>query len=97
MRRIGLAVVVALSLVLAPLAAEAQQAGQLYRVGLMGMRSDPNRIGALRAGLRDLGYLEGRNIVIENRWAAGKYDRLPDIAAELVRLKVDVIVTGGTG
>ncbi len=51
---------------------------------------------ALRAGLRDAGYVEGKNIVIEFRWAEGKYDRLPELAAELVRLKVDVIVTHAT-
>ena len=49
----------------------------------------------MRAGLRDLGYVEGKNIVIEYRWAEGNYDRLPDLAAELVRLKVDVLVTHG--
>jgi putative ABC transport system substrate-binding protein len=50
---------------------------------------------AFRQGLRELGYVEGKNIVIESRWAQGKTERLPELAAELVRLKVDVIVTGG--
>ena len=53
------------------------------------------RIEALRQGLRDLGYVEGKNIVFEWRWAEGKPDRIPGLAAELVRLKVDVIVTQG--
>jgi len=100
MRLIWLAVVLAFSLILAPLAVEAQQAGKVYRIGFLGTASasgEANRVEALRAGLRDLGYVEGKNIVIEDRWAEGKYDRLPDLVAELVALKVDVIVTtGGT-
>ena len=98
MRLIGLAVALAVILGLAPLAAEAQ-AGKMYRIAFLGAgsaQSEAYEVDALRAGLHDLGYLEGKNIVIEYRWAEGKYDRLPDLAAELVRLKVDVIVTGGT-
>jgi len=97
MRLIGLAVVLAFSLFLAPLVAEAQH-GQAYRIGYLatGSAFSQQRVEALRAGLRELGYFEGRNVVIEYRWAEGKYDRRPDLAAELVRLKVDVIVTGGT-
>jgi putative tryptophan/tyrosine transport system substrate-binding protein len=71
----------------------------MWRIGYLGSGSvagPMNRLEALRAGLRDLGYVEGKNIVIEYRWAEGKYDRLPDLAAELVRLKVDVLVTSGT-
>jgi putative ABC transport system substrate-binding protein len=66
------------------------------RIGFLGVSTAAAwapRIDEFRAGLRDLGYVEGRNIVIEFRFAEGKYDRLPELAAELVRLKVDVIVT----
>src|SRR5205807_7727573 len=57
--------------------------------------TNPARNEAFRQGLRDLGYVEGKSIVIEWRYAEGKFDRLPDLAAELVRLKVDVMVTAG--
>jgi len=97
MRLIGLAVVLALNLFAVPLAVEGQQASRVYRIGLLTTHSaQATRVEPLRAGLRDLGYVEGQNIVIEYRWAEGKYDRFPDLAAELVRLKVDIIVTGGT-
>ena len=79
--------------------AEAQQAGTVYRIGYLSTQSpsaDPARLDGFRKALRDLGYVEGKNIVIEYRFAEGKLDRLPDLAAELVRLKVDVMVTGGT-
>jgi putative ABC transport system substrate-binding protein len=83
-----------------PLAARAQQpAGKSFRIGFVGLPtadSLPKRPEAFRAGLRDLGYQEGRDIVIEYRWADEKYDRLPALLAELVRLNVDVIVTHGT-
>jgi putative ABC transport system substrate-binding protein len=80
-----------------PLAARAQQA-KVARIGFLGLvsaSSHANRIAALRAGLRDLGWVEGRNILIEFRWAEGNYDRLPALAEELVRLNVDVLVTHG--
>jgi putative tryptophan/tyrosine transport system substrate-binding protein len=99
MRRIGLAVALTVSLALAPFASEAQEAGKVYRIGFLGPSSastHANRVEALRAGLRELGYVEEKNILIENRWAEGKYDRLPGLAAELVHLKVDVLVTFGT-
>jgi putative ABC transport system substrate-binding protein len=81
-----------------PLLAEAQQAGKVWRIGLLGLssRSDIAGLAALRQGLRDLGYEEGKNLVIEYRWAEGRYDRLPTFADELVRLKVDVLITYGT-
>src|SRR5439155_12152934 len=95
----GFAVVLAVGLFVAPLAAAAQlQSGNVHRIGLLGAHSlsaQAKGVEALRAGLRDLGYVEGKNIVIEYRWAEGKYDRLPDLVAELVALKVDVIVTAG--
>jgi len=78
----------------------AQQKGKVWRIGFLGSASASGfagRVDALRAGLRELGYVEGRNLVIEFRWAEDKYERLPDLAAELVRLKVDVIVTHGPG
>jgi putative ABC transport system substrate-binding protein len=82
------------------LAGEAQQAGKVYRIGYLGSTSPSNYqaplVEALRQGLRSLGYVEGKNLAIEYRWAEGRYDRLPGLAAELVNLKVDLIVTHGT-
>jgi putative ABC transport system substrate-binding protein len=95
MRRIGLAVVLTLSLIAAPLAAEAQQAGKVYRIGVLMSGSAPYdpMIGSFRHRLRELGYEENKTLLIEYRWAEGKLDRLPGLAAELVALRVDVIVT----
>jgi putative ABC transport system substrate-binding protein len=86
--------------VAAPLIAEAQLPGQVPRVGYIspGSSSDPfrqRRFEAFRQGLRELGYVEGRNIVLEPRWAEGQYARYPVLAADLVRLKVAAIVTVG--
>jgi putative ABC transport system substrate-binding protein len=77
-----------------PLAVGAQQPGKVYRVGFLwdSPAVFPDAIEAFRQGLRDLGYVEGRNIVIEYRWAEGKPDRMRELAEELVRLKVDVIM-----
>ena len=93
MRLIGLAVVLILSLALVPLAAEGQEAGKVSRIGLLGYSAgwEP-----FRQALRDLGYAEGRNIAIEYRLTEGGQERLHEHAAELVRLKVDVLVTAGT-
>jgi putative ABC transport system substrate-binding protein len=82
-----------------PLVARAQQATKVSRIGFVGLTaadSLPQRTEAFRAGLRDLGYQEGRNIVIEFRWAEGRYEQLPALFNELVRRNVDVIVTHGT-
>src|SRR5580765_5037181 len=83
-----------------PLVAQAQQGASIPRVGFLSPSalSDPRTsryFQALRRGLREQGYVEGQNIAVEARWAEGKYDRLPGLAAELVRLKVTVIVTYG--
>jgi putative tryptophan/tyrosine transport system substrate-binding protein len=78
--------------------AEAQQPTKVPRIGFLATVSPStisDRIEALRHGLRELGYVEGKNIVVEWRYAEGKLDRLPALAAELVRLKTDLIVTAG--
>jgi putative ABC transport system substrate-binding protein len=85
------------SLFAAPLAVEAQQAGKVCRIGLIGVdAAEGAGHVALRQGLRALGYEEGKNLLIEYRGAEGQYDRLPALSAELVRLKVDVLVTSST-
>jgi putative ABC transport system substrate-binding protein len=96
-RRIFIASVAG-GLLAVPLAGGAQKPA-LPAIGFLGSESASNqakRLEALRTGLRDLGYVEGKNIVIEVRWAEGRYDRLPALAAELVALKVSAIVTSGT-
>ncbi len=100
LRTIGFIGILALGLLAAPLLTEAQQAGKVYRIGFLDFRlrsttTDP-RFVAFRQGLRELGYVEGQNLVIEYRSARGKRDRPPELAAELVTLKVDVIVTSGS-
>ena len=86
-------------LLAAPRAAEAQQAGKVYRIGLLDYSApDPARQAwwnAFRQRMRELGYVEGQNVTFEPRWAQGDLDRVPKLAAELVGLKMDVIVTGG--
>jgi ABC-type uncharacterized transport system substrate-binding protein len=98
MRRIGL-VILALSLTLPPFAVDAQSGGKSPRVGFLSTFSPsdvPRWREGLTKGLRDLGYTEGDDIVIEYRHAEGRPERLPDLAAELVRMKVDVIVAETT-
>jgi putative tryptophan/tyrosine transport system substrate-binding protein len=82
-----------------PLAARAQQAGRMPRIGFLGLTSPSVhrvRLDVFREGMRELGYIEGQTVTIEYRWAEGRYDRLPALAAELARLRVDLIVTHGT-
>jgi putative ABC transport system substrate-binding protein len=89
----------ATAILVAPLAANAQQAAKVPRIGFLGNSTaalEANLVGPFREGLRDLGYVEGRNILIEYRWAEGGYERFPALIAELIALKVDVIVTAGT-
>ncbi len=87
------------ALLAVPLVSFAQQpAAKVYRIGLLGGGSPStakNNVEGLRQGLRDLGYVEGRNYILEFRWGEGRNDRLPELAADLVRANVDVIVTGG--
>ncbi|HEY6858680.1 MAG TPA: ABC transporter substrate-binding protein [Pseudolabrys sp.] len=81
------------------LATHARAQAKIPRVGFMGNSSaalEANLVGAFREGLRELGYEEGHNIVIEYRWADGKYERFPALVTELIAAKVDVIVTAGT-
>jgi ABC-type uncharacterized transport system substrate-binding protein len=98
MRRIGLAVVLTLSLIiLVPLAAGAQQSEKVRRIGfLSGTNPNSEVDDALRQSLREHGYVEGQNLLIEWRFAEGRNDRLHSFAVELVRLKVEVVVTLST-
>jgi ABC-type uncharacterized transport system substrate-binding protein len=88
----------AMAFVLAPLAGEAQQAGKVWRIGVLGLRSRVlnANFDAFRQGLREFGYVEGQNFVIEYRSADGQPERFPGLATEIVRLKVDLILTRGT-
>jgi putative ABC transport system substrate-binding protein len=83
----------------APVGVFAQQQSKVVRIGFLGATSASDfakEVQALQAGLRELGYVEGKNLVIEFRWAEGKYDQLPVLAADLIRLKVELVVTRGT-
>lgn len=96
---VGFIITLTLHVLAAPLIAEAQPAGKVYRIGEL-RGAAPNQSHpvseAFRQGLRDLGYVEGQNLVVESRSAEGRVDRLPSLAAELVRLPVEVLVVGGT-
>ena len=91
-------ILVAVVLLALGVTAEAQQPKKVPRIGYLSS-ADPatesTRSEAIRLALRELGYIEGQNIAIEYRYAEGKLDRLPELAAELVRLKVDIIVVAG--
>jgi putative ABC transport system substrate-binding protein len=99
MKKTGLSsILIALTLLTVVVIAEAQQPKNAPRVGVLLALSHSaisDRIQAFREGLRELGYVEGKTIVVEYRYADGKFERLPDLATELAQLKVDVIVTGG--
>ena len=87
-----------ITLVVVGMIAEAQQTTKVPRIGFLFSLSpavNTDRIEAFRQGMRELGYVEGKNVVVEYRYAEGKLDRLSELAAELARLKVDVIVSGG--
>ncbi len=100
LRTIGLISTLGFGLLALPLPAEAQKAKKIPRIGYLSRYSaeqEKRQLAAFKQGLRELGYAEGKNIFIEQRDAEGKRRRLPALAAELVRLKVDIIVTGGGG
>jgi len=94
---VGVIVTLTLSLLTAPLAATAQQQGKVPRIGILTPASEASTPlwEAFRQGLRDLGYVEGKTIILEYHFAEGKNERLPELAAELVRLKVAIIVADG--
>jgi ABC-type uncharacterized transport system substrate-binding protein len=94
----GCIVTLILSLLAAPLAADAQAPAKVPRIGVLSgssLTAGARSRAAFRHGLRELGYVEGQTIVLEERWAEGKLEQLPDLAAELVRLQVDIIVVSG--
>jgi len=97
--RLTVLAILALSLLAAPFVAEAQPAGKVYRIGFLGNSTpalEANLVEAFRQGLRERGYVEAKDVEIEYRWAEGQYERFPELIADLIRVKVDVIVTAGT-
>jgi putative ABC transport system substrate-binding protein len=93
----ALVVMTGLALAVSVSGASVQSADRIPRVGILRTGSPPDPfVEAFRQGLRDLGYVEGQNVSLEYRWADGRDERLPRLAAELVRLRVDVIVAGGS-
>ena len=87
---------IVLALLLPSLGAEAQQRAKTARIGFLSISAGPNPNMDVLPGLRELGWVEGRNLFVERRWAAGQEDQLPAMAADLVNLKMDVIVTLST-
>jgi len=97
MKKTAVLSILCVAVLLAAVITEAQQTTKVARLGYLATRSGPGpNDHAFEQGLRELGYLEGQNILIERRWAGGNPDRIPSLAAELVRLKVDMIVTSGS-
>ena len=102
LRTLGFIVTLAMGLLVVPLAVEAQRAGKVYRIGVLGNTPPATSPETLRIweaflqGLRERDWVEGQNIVFERRFAEGRAERFPDLAAELVRLKVDIIVASAT-
>ena len=95
MRSTTITLILPVAILFVPLAAEAQRPTNVPRIGFLSPGDPKSAFGlteAFREGLREHGYLEGSNIAIEYRWAEGRFDRLPDLAAELIRLKVDIVV-----
>jgi len=97
---VGCLVTLILSLLATPLAAEVQQPGQMPRIGFVEPGSaavNGHFLAAFRQGLRALGWVEGQNLVIEDRWAEGQVERFPALVAELIQLKVQVLVVSSSG
>jgi len=88
-------ILLVLALLLAPAATEAQQVARPWRLGYLSAATGPAPSEPFRAALRDLGYVEGQNLVVEARYAEAKFERLPQLALELVKLGPDVIVALG--
>jgi hypothetical protein len=100
LKPVGLVVMLALALLMVPLTVDAQPSGMVHRIGWLSAGPPPSapdwrQTHPFLQGLRELGYSEGRNLVIEDRWAEGRFERLPDLAAELLRLQVEVIFAEG--
>ncbi len=96
MTRRALAMLLLTLVVLVPAASPGDQTNKVVHIDFLRPDAPDFLLDAFREGLRELGYIEGKNVVIESRWASGHYDKLPALADELVRLKVDIIVTSAT-